>query len=228
MHTRRLTIGPLIIGSIAAVIILMSVLGTNATRSQQVAPCPTDWYLSTTPEVLDRCGRAKEATDVSANRTALALVPLHPTYPPPPTVVGSPSPGPPIPASAQDIRAIDLNTLYSVPAGLRGANSAWQIGSVQASDPDDYDTIYLLARPPASGVNATLAIALFGSASGSALRQVYQNTWISPQDVGFLTITNISGVTTNPTGLTGIVTFTTQSGKTGTFNLATNAWTFSP
>jgi hypothetical protein len=55
---------------------------------------------------------------------------------------------------------------------------------------------------------------------------MYNKGWESPEDVGTMTITGITDLTISATAPTGLVSFTTSSGKTGTFDIATETWTF--
>jgi hypothetical protein len=235
MRHRRTVIW--IIGlSAVAVIGVMMALTASATNpvvqpASSPTPCPADWALSSSTDVRERCSIArfveKQTEDTVRLHAALTQAVLNPkSIPTIPGIAVTATPGPPLSMTPlPNILKLPPIEFVDGPPHLRHSTSIWQIG--QWAGPESYDrnTLYLLARGPKDGDYARLETELDGSLGAAGYWQ-YHWSWKAPQDVGKLTITDLTDLTVSPSGLTGTVAFTTSSGLSGTLDLATGAWTF--
>jgi hypothetical protein len=220
---------------VAAVIALAAILTVTSRQptvqalpaTADATPCPTDWYRSTDQDILTRCYAEKQARYNEAMKQAMTQAPLNPTVIPLSatrhdqlaTTRLSPAPTP-------EIYALDPNTTADGPPVLRGTNSIWHIGTIPTHEEGMPGTLYLLARPPRDGEHARLLLLVEGDFVNEEQEQTYNKGWKAPEDVGTMTITGITDLTISATAPTGLVSFTTSSGKTGTFDIATETWTF--
>jgi hypothetical protein len=115
--------------------------------------------------------------------------------------------------------------------------SMWLYGAVPTNDYTFWDQYYILSKPGKDNYPILETSVL--NIHDESERQ-YEHTWTCPRAIGTLTITAI----TKPAGwveptpapvpphpypeVVGIVHFTSSSGVAGTFNLATQQWTFTP
>jgi hypothetical protein len=203
--------------AVAAVLILFGAATYLQPHSVTAdTPCQPDWALSSSHEVRDRCGEQKHLVSVQreqAERTAQAQQPYVQKWPGfVPQKLKKP----------QDILApkdVPLINVATGPAAMRGATSVWFIDYVSDSEETLWSELYL--------------ISFGGDGNGPARIQTYvlnrftpdmgqfEHLWTCPRALGTITITTV-------TGLNGIVAFTSSSGRTGSFNMATEQWAFAP
>ncbi len=203
-----------------AVALVMGLFGAVAYLQPHQAtadtPCPPDWALSSSREVRERCGEQKHLVSMQreqAEQTAQAQQPYVQQWPGfVPQKMKKPQD---IPAP-KDVPLLDVAT---GPPAMRGATSVWFIDYVSDSEETLWSELYL--------------ISFGGDGNGPARFQTYvlnrftpdmgqfEHLWTCPRTLGTLTITNV-------TGLNGIVAFTSSSGQTGSFNMATEQWVFNP
>jgi hypothetical protein len=180
-------------------------------------PCPPDWALSSSREVRERCGEQKHLVSMQreqAEQTAQAQQPYVQQWP------GFTPQKLPKPTGA-DVgpQEIPLLNVAGGPAAMRGATSVWQIDYVSNVDQTAWSPLYIVAfggdnnRSP---MFQTLVLNRFTPDMGQ-----FEHLWTCPRTLGTLTITNVRG-------LNGIVAFTSSSGQTGSFNMATEQWVFNP
>lgn len=197
-------------------------------------PCGLSWHLL--PSLADRnaCAQAKatavalrERQVTQAQQAALANrpAPSIPNYRP--AVLW------PEPDVFKESKQVPVEQVAGGP--WRGANSLWMYGSVPNDDYTEWDHFYIFAKSGQNGAPVLQTLVLNGRDSGE--RQ-YVHVWTSPRATGTLTITGITpsngGATPTPSatpphpfpGPSGVVHFTTSSGQSGAFDLATQTWTF--
>jgi hypothetical protein len=123
------------------------------------------------------------------------------------------------------------------------STSLWQNGSVLRADRSTWDSFYIYAHRPMDNAPANLegltrewydymatppsatghpSIVTFVDTESLNETSVYYRYYLSPRDIGAITITAISG----GQALAGTVHFTSLSGQTGTLNLRTGEWIF--
>jgi hypothetical protein len=122
------------------------------------------------------------------------------------------------------------------PVEWRGATSVWQAGGIPNDDYTSWAALYIWSRPSGTTAPSSLTPTLeteLGEPLGGGLDAKYYHKWVYPQAVGKLYITNITippldipDAQTPFPGLRGTVYFKTEAGQTGSFNLATETWTF--
>jgi hypothetical protein len=216
---------------VAAVIALAAILTVTSRQltvqalpaTADATPCPTDWYRSTDQDILTRCYAEKQARYNEAMKQAMTQAVVQPSYVPVqhPSVSTNTQMTPP-----PEIRALDSHEFADGPPSLRGSDSIWYLGTIPTDEKVSPGTLYLLTRSPENGRHAALLTILEGNFVKDEQRQMYNKGWESPEDVGTMTITGITDLTISATAPTGLVSFTTSSGKTGTFDIATETWTF--
>lgn len=118
-----------------------------------------------------------------------------------------------IPPKEQIIRKVLPEERAGSPFSFRYYFSVWQIGAIPANNDE---VLALYAVTP----QEQCAVATTTGTRGSSFNQLeaYEQEWICPENSGAIQITDV-------TGPTGIIMFTDQSGRTGTFDLATEEWT---
>jgi hypothetical protein len=144
------------------------------------------------------------------------------------------------------VRPVDRSEFVGFPEGQRlvTTTSIWQNGSVPRTDgwPDYYFYVYAerpwddapahldafsrewyeyIMTPPSATGHPSIGTSVWDNGPEGLL---YEHTWICPRPIGALTITGITG---GP-GMSGIIAFTSLSGQTGSFDLRTGQWSFSP
>ncbi|NJK79372.1 MAG: hypothetical protein HC914_05490 [Chloroflexaceae bacterium] len=122
------------------------------------------------------------------------------------------------------MREIDRTELAGSPPLLRGGNSVWQLGSVLFHNGSNFSSLLLIARPPQDGEHASLALVPSRFEYDNLLER-YGAYWELPEDVGAITITTVSDVIITDDHVKGIISFVTDQGQPGTFNLTTEEWT---
>jgi hypothetical protein len=155
-----------------------------------------------------------------AKETVIALTP-RPTSGPIPKVQQ-----PKITPSKENSRIYAITPRNVEPGGgpsnaiLRGAVSAWRVGSIPNQDQTHWYDAYALTHK----VNEHLYL-LEVLVPGLTLEFTpellakYNKEWVLPRDMGAVTITNV-------TGPEGIVSFKGANGETGIFDLKTEQWHF--
>ncbi|NJN67615.1 MAG: hypothetical protein HC884_13340 [Chloroflexaceae bacterium] len=246
MHTdhNRMRFRNRMILALSAIIVLIVLAGIYlaSTRGSVIAEqseCPDakDALKTKSTEVLQRCSEVWSLTQIAEIRqeereaqTRVALSDFSTAIPnPTPEGMELRTPIPPwfIPESAKKVEALDPIEFFDGPPHLRGSNSIWRLGAIPSDDPYEYYRLYLLARPPSEseGGQATLTTELDGP---RAEWEACYHHWEAPQDIGTITIQAISEVEIAPREINGIVHFSTSTGHTGTLDLKTGEWQFSP
>lgn len=95
----------------------------------------------------------------------------------------------------------------------------WFLDDAPNPDHTLWGQVYLVAWKPYGGHNASLETALVNGLPG--IGQHYYSVWDSPRAVGEVRVGSISG-------LNGTVHFTTSTGLTGNFDMATGTWRLPP
>ena len=100
--------------------------------------------------------------------------------------------------------------------------SVWRAGVLPGANPDIYLQVIVYAVGPSQvNGNASIFRLLIGTIDPTEpQRAQFTSGWQSPRDVGNLTITGI-------TGQTGVISFASDNGTSGTLDMTTNSWTFS-
>jgi hypothetical protein len=205
----------------AILIVLVGVMAARSSGAVAEDKCPTDW--ATLPSVADRqrCADQKAQRTIDAAATAQAR-PYATTVPMrlDPRVATTPAPAGFIPDSVKAIGRVDRSIVGGIGDFPRPVTDLWSIGAISnPEDPTAYDRIVLYTRPPEGTRNAALGKFLVGNSLGPDLTRKYNQTWVCPRDVGMITIMNVSGSD-------GVVSFATSSGQSGTFNIASQTWSF--
>ena len=112
------------------------------------------------------------------------------------------------PEWAKEIKPLDKNAYVQVPI-FRHANSVWQLGSVKSSVNGMWTPLYILSSD--SNIRKTT---LNGTTDD---RTKNTKQWNTPNHIGTITITNIS--------VNKIISFTSSSGQSGTFDISSEKWT---
>lgn len=225
--TQLALLGAAIVTAIVAAV-LVAVVAYPSSAQQSTAAleptrCPRNWADLPTPE-RDQCGFQK-ATRIIEEATQEVMTALsRPTLPPLPPSGNTPIPYGYVPEKAKRIYQRDRNGAGVAQPVLRGANSVWHIGALPGSDGYEYSNIDLYAKPPTAEHHALLGITTAGNFV-RAEDAVYSQHWEAPVNIGTITITNVLGPVTSPTGPVGIVNFTTSIGQAGTFDMGTHVWT---
>lgn len=214
--------------------------------------CPDNWYASTDPVVLQACSDQKAARHTSDVQQADATAQAQPYV----QTIPNSAPVRLLPQPDDTKQIVERPLVPSNPADLQGlpfvlenATSWWEAGSAPNADYTSWDPVSVLTHPGngatyVSGgatsdtfiVNTNPTLTTSVEDGDVYQRQTYGHIWVCPQPVGALYITNIVAGTSpglgadgaNFSGLNYIVYFKTTSGKTGTFNMANQTWTFDP
>lgn len=131
---------------------------------------------------------------------------------------GTPLPEGVIPEEHMVIEPLHPMDLTEGSSELRSATSAWRLGAVIDSR-GFYYLMTLWASPPGRDGRPDLGITI--NNGSREVWQKYGEVWECPEAIGAMTITAISGQR-------GIVSFTSESGQKGSFDLATATWNVSP
>jgi hypothetical protein len=228
---------------IAAVVPTAQVLPTLTAT----VTCPSDWYNSKDKALVEACSKLKEITSAQQRVDELATMTAQPYYQTIPGFV--PQVLLPPPDYVKDIHEMKHDPYAGAwPQDWRGATSVWRDGAVPNVGYTEWSELYVIARPgngaqstqPPTGdaattnTNPTLETSGFSSVSNGTDVN-YGKRWICPQAVGAIYITNIvnpelniPNASTPYPGLQSVVYFKTETGQTGNFNMATEAWTFDP
>lgn len=202
-------------------------VAVETTALAQVAPtCPADFDLSTVTDdaIAGYCGGLRETEEV----LRILSTDLTPTVPRPTETPFAQTPLPLgfIPDRFKVVEPVPLEDMVGLPF-FRDA-SVWQLGAISDISGYGYNSVWLWAKPPGSGApHAMIGIAIMGTAKTNEGPQ-YRMIWEAPEDVGAITITGISGVRLEREQAHGLVAFTTSSGRSGTFDLATGQWVLAP
>lgn len=195
--------------------------------AQAAQACPVGFDLSTITDhaLIEYCGGLRE-TDVALEYAAAMFRPtvLGPTETP---VVATPAPPNYIPERFTVVEPVPGEDRIGL-RFLRSATSVWQLGAISDVSGYGYDSIWIWTKPPGAGADrATIGFFILGNAETNEGPR-YHMIWETPEDVGTITITGITEATTERDGPTGLVAFTTSAGGSGTFDLATQQWSFAP
>jgi hypothetical protein len=203
-------------------------------------------------------GTATAKQEESARQTAEALATAQPSAPAPIPSTGpyaSPPPRPtlPEPQNAGAIHpldwAVDVQGDHIMQCMLRGYTSAWLDGFVPNAEYTSWDRLFVISRPGngehmlacVAGENADTVVqtnptieTIVRDTAGSEKK--YLHTWTSPRAVKTLYITSIvssgrPGLGADGSrfeGLNSIVYFKTETGESGSFDMATQTWHFAP
>lgn len=128
--------------------------------------------------------------------------------------LGSPVPAGVIPDKYKVIE--EIKDPQPGPSQITYASSVWRLGAV-FGERDRYYLMFLSAMKPGDD-KKPLIQRFFLDASDEVLLK-WRAYWECPEPIGDITITGI-------TGQTGIVSFTSTSGKSGTLDMASGAWSF--
>lgn len=200
----------------------------GSTALAQVAPtCPAGFDISaiTDDALSEYCGGLRE--------TASALdeigYMLTPRIPGPTATPNADTPVPLnyIPDRYREVRPVPAEDRIGL-RFLRGATSVWQLGSLNDISGYNYNAVWVWTKPPGAGADrATIGFVIMGDAQTKE-GPIYRMIWEAPEDVGLLTITAITGVVLEREQVAGLVAFTTSTGRSGTFDLATQQWSVAP
>lgn len=221
---------PDLLGTIATMdrATLEQCVAVETTALAQVAPtCPAGFDLSTiTDDALDAyCGGLRQTADaLQLAGTLLLPTTFGPTETP---FVGTLNPPDYIPDRVKEVKPVPSEDLVGLQF-LRSSTSVWQIGGLSDVNGYNYNHVWVWTKPPGAGADrATIGFFIIGDAETNE-GPYYRMVWESPEDVGALKITGISGVTLEREQATGAVAFTTSAGGSGSFDLATQQWSFVP
>jgi hypothetical protein len=103
-------------------------------------------------------------------------------------------------------------------------SSLWFLDYIPAYNQTTWNPLYLWAdySDPTGGTSGLGTILLNAPDN---LRHQNQRYWTCPRTVGKIVITAVTGLIPVPS-LVGVVSFSTATGGSGSFNLATESWTF--
>lgn len=220
----------LVVGAIAVFLVVFvgASVFAQGLFSQNVT-CPEDWPLSKSPEVVAHCNSLAQTAFHMSMQTRRAYVSSLPSLTPLPTLTAlelaqmsnsiRPTPIPRV------VKADPWDFAGGAP-NLQRTNSIWIIGVLPSTASYTYITVYVLARPPVDTYRSVIYVTLEGDGMSEQQTATFLRWWEVPMDVGKITITNFSAPVTAETGLVGIVSFTTETGQTGTLDVATGTWTF--
>lgn len=205
-------------------------VAVETTALAQVAPtCPADFDLSAiTDEALGMyCHELRETADaLQIVGTLLLPTVVTPTETP---FAGTVTPPNYIPDESKVVEPVPGEDRIGL-RFLRGATSVWQLGALSDVSGYGYESIWVWTKPPGTQVRrATIRLAIMGDPdTDTGHGPIYRMVWEAPEDVGAITITRITDATTERDRVGGLIAFTTESGGSGTFDLATQQWTFVP
>ncbi|HEY0071770.1 MAG TPA: hypothetical protein VGE04_17540 [Chloroflexia bacterium] len=217
---------------------------TPPVQPSGMGDCPPDWADSEERAVRDTCGKLKEVTSMQQRTSEIATMQAQPyvqTVPnfTPVTLI-------PPPDYVNIVRGLKFDPYKGPrPFQWRGTTSVWQVGAVPNRDYTTWVALYIVSWPantaqsvqPAKG-NPTSADAnpilemqlLEGLGDGTDAK--YYKRWVFPQAANELYITNvikpnlnITDVNTPFPGLQGVIYLKTNTGQTGSFDLAHETWT---
>ena len=177
-------------------------------------PCGPNWSQSASPAEQKRCSQEKAVLwqqHLQQEQASFAATPHLQITPIPRPKVAQP-------ASDKGIGAIPLQEAGGVNA-WQGATSLWGVASVSNAQETAWSPFYVFTIGGYKGGSAALETLVLNTFTDDMNQ--YNHVWLCPRAIGTLTITAV-------TGPTGIVSFKSSAGQTGTFNLATQAWAFSP
>lgn len=101
---------------------------------------------------------------------------------------------------------------------MNHATSIWRLGAVLDKRGLFYQ-LFLVASPlDRNGLPSLRTISLDGS---EEVQQNWIRVWVCPEPIGTIKITSI-------TSQTGIVSFTSSSGRSGTLDMSSGIWSFTP
>lgn len=217
----------------------------------QAPICPPNWGDSPDPAVRDACARDKATRtvreEISRAQTAQALpTSVLPAYTPEPTY--TPEVLLPQPESSKMVRPLGPDDVMGnsiLHCVTRGANSHWLDGSVPNNGYTEWSPLYVLTRPGNGlasfscgegaevvvNTNPTLETFVRIATEG---RERYSKIWTCPRTLKTLEITSINdsgkpGLYADGSrfpGLNSVIHFRSQTGVTGTFDMATQNWSF--
>lgn len=137
----------------------------------------------------------------------------------------SPTPRTPFPTYTPYVLSEDDMRIYPIVRGFPDEGqpfSEWRLGKVIGSKGEPYTVKLLSGKPTTRDGNipySFLMLNYIGIPDIDRDPALRDRTWKSDRQMGGLTILEI-------TGLRGIVTFMGQDGQMGTFNLATEEWSY--
>lgn len=214
------------LGMVFAIVITMRVSATEQGASEN-HPCADNWWEDPSSAEFTRCNALTKTNTAASLQQQIETAVSRPTLTPLPTITpGSESPGPAptvtIPPALQQVKEIDRVELVGSP--MRGGNSVWQLGAILVANGKGFSRLLLIAHPSQDGVHASLSLRPERFEYDDLLER-YGAYWEIPEDVGNITITTVSGVIITDDHVKGIVSFVTDQGQPGTFNLDTEEWT---
>jgi hypothetical protein len=108
----------------------------------------------------------------------------------------------------------------------QSVSSLWFLDYIPAYNQTQWNPLYLWAAysDPSTGTGVSSIGTTLLNAPGDQQQQ-YERYWPCPRTVGKIVITAVTGLISVPS-LAGVVSFSTAAGGNGSFNLATETWTF--
>jgi hypothetical protein len=235
-------------------LLTVSIAGALWLNQQAVADaCPDQWWNSTDPAVLTSCGEEK-ARRTDADRDEEYRRKLAELYYQ--TIPGSfPAVLLPQPEDTKLIQQIPLDSpvpqeRQARPVHWIGATSLWQAGSVPNATYTSWDGLHVIthagngAQYPRRGApgywinNENPTLSTYVANGDEFQRTRYSLRWTSPRPLGSIYITNIVsggntlGIGADPPNFVGLnytVYFNSpMMNISGSFNMATQVWTFTP
>jgi hypothetical protein len=222
----------IMLGLVALATLLVFSISQATAPQSDLAPCLQTWG-ELTPEEREVCatpfggvGWAEETIAAMVNQTMVAL----PTGSPDarratqealwvaaglPTLVPTPVPGV-IPDGWEVVEPYRSPNHHLGPGlpWLSAMRSGWWAGIIIAEDGYPWRLLATSHMHRCSLIVTPLAVTKYGS----EFLEEEATAWPCPEDIGWIKITDV-------TGPTGMITFTTETGRTGTFDLATEEWT---
>jgi hypothetical protein len=130
---------------------------------------------------------------------------------------------------AQRVYRADPASVAPGSPAMFDSSSLWHLGAVLTPTRTRYHRLYLLAYPPGTPddgerLNATLSTVLAGVGIYNEQRDQYEHLWEAPQDIGTIRITEVTSPAIVAGKLVGKVSFITDKGHAGSFDLATETW----
>lgn len=193
--------------------------------------CPPNWDKSSDRAVRDACAKLKADNYGRQRASEIATAEARPSV----QILSNIVPGVQLPPP--DYAKIVSERTFDPYDGARPpqwntATSVWQVGALPNRNYTSWSAMYIVSRPGNSATKSTNpTLETEGLTDG--LDPKYNKTWVCPQAVGELHITNVTKPDLNITsantpfpGLQGVVYFKTKAGQTGKFDLATETWTF--
>jgi hypothetical protein len=211
--------------------------------------CPDNWYESSDSAVLERCSEQKVIRAATEEQLARQQAEATPYYQTDPNSFSVPElPQPPDTRIIRDLLVVptDPGEIQGRPGILINATSAWQVGSVPAAEYTSWEPLWVITYPgngasytvgggsPTFTVPDNPALVTFPLNADQYAQTNFARRWTCPQPLVSLKITGVQAGSTpgigadgvNFAGLNYIVSFEAENGTTGTFNMATEAWTF--